>query len=206
MNLIKTFMTFQNCELVLGLSTLLSHKCKSLPRDRDSGVFLKIDCKQRMSSFAVFNRQSLNRDALLLTITDSKSSVLYHTHARPVQISIVPHHHHHQCSANDGWKTIAHTRNRAPGELLLLQGDCEYCIFIDLLLQGSNWSILRVSDTDCGPGFSNCNLFPTGQFHHLRGVIASMHPIPTLQLQLHSEMNRLECVRALSMCVLINSK
>ena len=116
------------------------------------------------------------------------------------------HHHHHQCSANDGWKTIAHTRNRAPGELLLLQGDCEYCIYIDLLLQGSNWSILLVSDTDCGPGFSNCNLFPTGQFYHLRGVIASMHPIPTLQLQLHSEMNCLECVRALSMCVLINSK
>ena len=125
---IFSLIALQNCELVVGLSTLLSHKCKSLPRLRN-WVFLKIDCKQRMSSFAVFNHQSLNRDALLLTITDSKSSVLYHTHARPVQISIVPHHHHHQCSANDGWKTIAHTRNRAPGELLLLQGDCEYCIY-----------------------------------------------------------------------------
>ena len=161
-----------------------------------------------MSSFAAFNHQSLNRDALLLTFTDIYSFVLYHAHAWLVQISIVPNnHHHHQSSANDGWKTIAHTRNRAPGELLLLRGDCEYCIYyIDLLLQGSNWSILLVSDTDCGPGFSNCNLFPTGQFYHLRGVIASMHPIPTLQLQLHSEMNRLECVRAPSMCVLINSK
>ena len=35
---IFSLITLQNCELVLGLSTLLSHKCKSLPRDRDSGV------------------------------------------------------------------------------------------------------------------------------------------------------------------------
>ena len=35
---IFSLITLQNCELVLGLSTLLSHKCKSSPRDTDSGI------------------------------------------------------------------------------------------------------------------------------------------------------------------------
>ena len=54
-----------------------------------------------------------------------------------------------QCSwTNDWWKTIAHTEWSKGGWM------CRH----RLQQWGSNWSILRVSDTDCEPSFCNCNI------------------------------------------------